>query len=247
MLHRNLALFGITTVFYLTAASTPVTQAQQAAAPASSERHAGTGSKSGASAEGGQSPALQHRNVRYRLHPGDVLDLNFSFTPEFNQVVTIQPDGYITLRGADSVRVGGQTIPELTNTVHAAYAAILHDPAISVELRDFEKPYFIVGGEVSHPGKFDLRGETTVAQAVAIAGDLKETAKHSRVLIFHRVPEGWVQTRNLNLKRMLRNGDLQEDIYLQPGDFVYVPKNTWSKIQRFIPTPSMGYYLNPGR
>jgi polysaccharide export outer membrane protein len=103
-----------------------------------------------------------------------------------------------------------------------------------------------VGGEVGHPGKFDLRGETTATQAVAIAGGLRESAKHSQVVLFHRVPDGWIQVKKLNMKKMLKDGNLDEDAYLQPGDFLYVPKNAMSKIARFIPTSSVGLYANPG-
>jgi polysaccharide export outer membrane protein len=192
-----------------------------------------------------QTPVLQHRDRRYRLHSADVLELSFPFTPEFNQSVTVQPDGYITLRGVDSIRVEGQTLPEVTNSLRTVYAKILHDPVINVELKDFEKPYFIVGGEVGHPGKFDLRGDTTATEAVAIAGGLRESAKHSQVVLFHRVPDGWMQVKKLNMKKMLKDGNLDEDAYLQPGDFLYVPKNTMSKIGRFIPTSSLGLYANP--
>ena len=194
----------------------------------------------------GQTPVLQHRNWRYQLHSADVLELSFPFSPEFNQTVTVQPDGYITLRGADSVHVEGQTLPQATSSLRTAYGKILHDPVIDVELKDFEKPYFIVGGEVGHPGKFDLRGETTATEAVAIAGGLKESSKHSQVLLFHRVPDGWIQVKRLNMKKMLKDANLEEDAYLQPGDFLYVPKNLMSKIQKFIPTSSLGLYANPG-
>lgn len=193
-----------------------------------------------------QPEMLQHRNRRYQLHSADVLALEFPFTPEFNQTVTIQPDGYVTLRGVDNMHVQGLTLPEVTNALRTAYSKILHDPVINVELKDFEKPFFIVGGEVGHPGKFDLREDTTATEAVAIAGGLRESAKHSEVLLFHRVPGGWAQVKRLNMKKMLKEGNLDEDAYLQPGDFLYVPKNTMSKIARFIPSSSMGVYANPG-
>lgn len=123
---------------------------------------------------------------------------------------------------------------ELTEALRTAYKKILHDPVIIVDLKDFEKPYFIVGGEVGHPGKFDLRSDLTVAQAVAIAGGFRETAKHSQVLLFRRVSDDWAEVKKLNLKRMLRAGSLREDPHLQPGDMLFVPKNTISKIQPFI-------------
>lgn len=200
---------------------------------------------SGVADNHGQTEILQHRNRRYQLHSADVLSLEFPFTPEFNQTVTIQPDGYITLRGIENMRVVGETLPDVTTALRTAYAKILHDPVINVELKDFEKPFFIVGGEVGHPGKFDLREDTTTAEAVAIAGGLRDSAKHSEVLLFHRVPGGWAQVKKLNMKKMLKEGNLDEDAYLQPGDFLYVPKNTMSKISKFIPTSSLGLYANP--
>jgi polysaccharide export outer membrane protein len=193
-----------------------------------------------------QTTALEHRNRRNQIHTADVLELGFPFTPEFNQTVTVQPDGYITLRGVDGIRVEGQTLPEVTTSLRTAYTKVLHDPVINVELKDFEKPYFIVGGEVGRPGKFDLRGETSATEAVAIAGGLKDSAKHSQVLLFHRVPDGWMQVKKLDMKKMLKNADLNEDAYLQPGDFLYIPKNAMSKIAKFIPTSSVGLYANPG-
>jgi polysaccharide export outer membrane protein len=194
----------------------------------------------------GQPSILQHRNRRYQLHSADVLALEFPFTPEFNQTVTVQPDGYVTLRGIENMKVQGQTLPEVTSALRTAYCKILHDPVINVELKDFEKPFFIVGGEVGHPGKFELREDTTATEAVAIAGGLRDSAKHSEVLLFHRVPGGWAQVKRLNMKKMLKEGNLDEDAYLQAGDFLYVPKNTMSKIVRFIPTSSLGMYANPG-
>lgn len=190
-------------------------------------------------------PLLQHRNNRYQLHSADVLELSFPFTPEFHQTVTIQPDGFITLRGVEDIHVEGLTLPEVSNLLRVAYGRILHDPVINIELKDFEKPFFIVGGEVGHPGKFDLRGETTVAQAVAIAGGLKDSAKHSEILLFHRVPDGWVQVKKVNLKKMLKEANLEEDAYLQPSDFLFVPKNGISKVERFLPTSSVGVYATP--
>ncbi len=242
VLYKNLAHFSL--VFCLTARGTVAAQPQQVGNIVPSVPQA-TSANAGGRTESVHSPTLQRRDSRYRLHSADVLELSFPFTPEFNQAVTVQPDGYITLRGLEGVRVEGETLPEVVKSLQAAYASILHDPVINVELKDFEKPYFIVGGEVGHPGKFDLRGETTATEAVAIAGGLKDSAKHSQALLFRRVPDGWVQSRKINMKKMLNEANLNEDAYLQPGDFLYVPKNTFSKIGRFIPTSSMGVYANP--
>lgn len=186
--------------------------------------------------------SFQQRYPRYKLEFGDQFDVSFELSPEFNQTVTVQPDGYITLRGAGDVRVAGQTVPELTETLKLAYAKILHDPLISVVLKDFEKPYFIADGQVGKPGKYELRGETTLTQAIAMAGGFQDTAKHSQVLLFRRVDSEWVSAKIFNVKQMEKEGNLLEDPYLHPGDMVFVPKNRFSKIKPFLPSSSMGTF-----
>jgi polysaccharide export outer membrane protein len=190
-----------------------------------------------------QVPTLKLRNPRYQLCKGDVVELNFSITPEFNQTLTVQPDGYIALRDVGDLHVEGETVPELEKTLQKAYKDILHEPVISIVLKEFEKPYFIVGGQVGKPGKYDLRGDTTVVQALQIAGGMSEDAKHSQVYLFRRVSNDWTETTKLDVKKMMHSGDLAEDLHLRPGDMVFVPKNTYSKIQRFIPTPNVGTFI----
>jgi polysaccharide export outer membrane protein len=176
-----------------------------------------------------------------------VLEVDFIFTPEFNQVVNVQPDGYVTLKAVGSLRVQGQTTEEFTQALVTAYGKILRDPIITVNLNDFVKPYFIVDGQVDKPGKFELRGETTVTEAVAIAGGFKDTAKHSQVVLFRKVSDEWTEVKVLNVKRMLNARNLAEDVYLRPGDMLFVPKNTLSKIKPWIPTPSLGGFFDLSR
>jgi polysaccharide export outer membrane protein len=157
----------------------------------------------------------------------------------------VQPDGYVTLKGVGSIYIEGQTVPELTETVKTAYAKILHDPVITVALKDFEKPYFIAAGQVAKPGKYDLRSDLTVTEAVAIAGGFNDKAKHSQVVLFRPLPTGGYEAKLLNVKKMLATRNLSEDVQLQPGDMLYVPQNELSKIRPFLPTSSMGAYYNP--
>lgn len=189
--------------------------------------------------------ALQPRNPRYLLCKNDVLELNFPMTPEFNQTATVQPDGYITLLGAGDLRVEGLTVPEVIQSVRGAYASMLHDPFVTIQLKDFDKPYFIAGGEIGHPGKYDLRADTTVVEAVAIAGGFTETSKHSEVWVFRRVSNDWVETQKLDVKKMLNAGNLSEDLHLRPGDMLYVPKSTMGKIRHYLPVATLGSYFNP--
>lgn len=189
------------------------------------------------------SPQFGEREPRYMLRPGDVFDLQFEFSPEYNQTVTIQPDGFVTLRGVGDVHIAGKTVPELTQTLKDRYGAFLAQPVISVVLKDFEKPYFIANGQVEKPGKYELRDDTTVTEALAIAGGFNGKAKHSQVLLFRRVSQEWVEAREINVKQLLSGKNLSEDVHLKPGDMIYVPQNRWSKVKQFIPYTALS--MNP--
>jgi polysaccharide export outer membrane protein len=185
-------------------------------------------------------PSFQPRYPRYKLRPGDAFDISFELSPEFNQTVTVQPDGFVTLRGMGDVHVAEQTVPQLTATLRSAYSKILNDPLISIVLKDFEKPYFIADGQIGRPGKYEMRGATTLTEAIAMAGGFTENAKHSQVLLFRRVNDDWVSAKIINVKKMEGKGDLHEDPALHPGDMLFVPKNRLSKIKPFLPSQSMG-------
>jgi polysaccharide biosynthesis/export protein len=210
-------------------------------------------------------PALQRRNPRYKLCSGDSFDLTFPLTPEFNQIggatgsvagtltgvvggVIIQPDGYISLVGVGDIYAAGKTIPELTESIQTAYSKILHDPVVNITLKDFEKPYFMALGQVGKPGKYDLRGETTLTQGVALAGGFTpKGAKTSQVLLFRQVSDDWMEVRKIDVKKMLNGKDLREDVHLRPGDMIFVPTSTYAKVEEYIPKANLGLYVPIGQ
>lgn len=188
--------------------------------------------------------SFRDRYPRYKIEAGDVFDIAFELSPEFNQTVTVQPDGFITLRAAGDLHVAGQTVPELTQTIRTSYSKILHEPLISITLKDFQKPYFIADGQVGRPGKYDLRGDTTLTEAIAMAGGFQDSAKHSQVLLFRRISDQWTSAEVFDVKKMHAKRDLREDPLLHPGDMVFVPKNRLSKIKPFLPTSSVGTFAS---
>ncbi|MGA2844989.1 MAG: polysaccharide biosynthesis/export family protein [Candidatus Acidiferrales bacterium] len=237
---------GIVILAILTCA--PLSPAQEDATAANGppvgRAKAAPNSRSSPSVPEGNDPALQRRNPRYRLCASDAITLTFPLTPEFDQTVNVQPDGFVSLAGAGDVHLEGLTTQESVLAVQAAYSKILHDPLLTIELKDFNKPYFIVGGQVSKPGKFDLRGYTTATEAVAMAGGFNDSAKHSQVLLFRRVNNNWLAVQTLDLKHILQGHDVREDVEIQPGDMLFVPQNLISKIEKFIPKSSFGGYYS---
>lgn len=194
----------------------------------------------------GTDPTFHERHPRYRLQAGDSVEVSFPLSPEFNQTLTVQPDGFVTLRDAGDLHVQGETTQQLTAEIRKAYARILHEPIISVVLKEFEKPYFIASGEVRNPGKYDLRGHTRLTEAVAMAGGFTDAARHSEVYLFRRVTEDAIEVKKLNIKRMLAKENLDEDPVLRPGDMLHVPQNTLSKLKGFIlPRAVIGPTITP--
>ena len=197
-------------------------------------------------ADGERSPELAgDRHPQYRLCRNDLLEVSFTFSPEYNQVARVQPDGFVSLKGIPELYAAGQTVPELQAAIATAYTGILHEPEISVSLREFDGPHFFASGEVGRPGKYDLHGETSVTEGLAIAGGLTERAKHSQVVLIRRSPGAGVEARVLNVKQMLNARALDEDARLQSGDMLFVPQNKISKVRGFLRIPSVGMYFNP--
>ena len=197
-------------------------------------------------ADGKGDPALGgERHPLYRLRTSDTLDVNFTFSQDFNQSLTVQPDGYVALRGAGLVRAEGLTVAELQQAITKAYAGFLHNPEVTVVLKDFDKPYFLASGEVSRPGKYELRGDLTVNEAVAMAGGFTQQARHSQVVLFRRVSLDVAEAHLIDAKKLLNSRNLREDWHLQPGDFIFVPQSRISKIRKFVPASTMNGYLNP--
>ena len=78
-------------------------------------------------------PALTGgRRPLYRLRKSDVVEIQFTFSPEFDQAVTIQPDGFVALKAVDSVFAEGLTLTELHDAVVKVYQRALRDPEVSV-------------------------------------------------------------------------------------------------------------------
>lgn len=197
-------------------------------------------------AGGSGDPALGgERHPLYRLSKSDTVEVNFTFSPDFNQSLTIQPDGFVALRGAGTLFAEGFTTPDLQQAIATAYRGILRDPEITVTLREFEKPYFLASGEVTRPGKYELRGDLTVNQAIVMAGGFTQRARHSQVVLFRRVSTGMAEAHTIDLKKMLKARDLSEDFHLRAGDFVFVPQSRISKIGRYVPASALSWYMNP--
>lgn len=188
----------------------------------------------------GSQPQLQERYPRYQIEREDVMLISFPLSPELNQTVTVQPDGFISLQGAPSIYIQGMTVPQTADAIKRAYNGILRNPIVNVDLEDFQKPFFSVTGQVGKPGQYELRSDLTLAEAIAVAGGLAPTARQ-QVFLFHRANDQWYHVEELNLKDVFDGKKANEDAILKPGDMIFVPENKITKFRKYVP-----YGVNAG-
>jgi len=181
-------------------------------------------------------PALQQRYPLYQVMPSDVLAISFPLIPELQTVsVTVQPDGFITLpNGTETMYVKGLTVPQIVDVLTKAYSKTMHNPIVTVNITNFQAPQFTVNGEVGKPGQFPLRTDTTVSEAIAVAGGFLPSAK-MQVFVLHRVSSDWVEVKKLDLKQVLNGHNIHEDVHLQAGDMIYVPDKFIAKFRKYLP------------
>lgn len=193
-----------------------------------------------------EAPQLREfREKRYRLNPGDVLEVIYRYTPEFDQTVRVHPDGYIVLRIVGELEVAGLTLEEARRAITEKAAERLRDPEVTLLLKEFQKPYYIVAGEVLQPGRFEMNEEITALQAVMMAGGFRDSAKVSQVIVFRRINKEFAEVNLVDLKKIRKTGDLERDLGLESGDIIFVPQNKFSKFEKYIRLTSLGTILNP--
>src|SRR5271155_4915522 len=227
-------------------AAAPLTLGAQQNNTASALAGPVTASGAGAAHPSDDRPALQHRNPRYQVQRDDILNISFALSPELNQTVTIQPDGYINLLSAGSIYIQGMTVPEVVEALRTAYSKTLHDPIIDVDLKDFQKPYFVAMGQVGKPGQYDLRYDMTVTEAIGVAGGFTLGAK-TQVFLYRRVSNEWAEVKELNIKQILQGKNVNEDTHMMPGDMIFVPEKFITKFRKYVPYGfGAGASINPG-
>ena len=188
---------------------------------------------------------LVSRDARYLLRPGDVITVDYRYTPEYNTTASVEPDGFVSLPMLGNVKVSGMTLSQAHDALQSKAGERLNDPEINVGLKEFEKPYYVVGGEVGAPGRFELHGHVTALQAVEIAGGIKTSGKSSQVLLIRPVNGEEGETKLIDLKKVMAKRELDEDVELRPGDMLIVPKTRLAKVEPFVRLANAGFYVNP--
>lgn len=183
-----------------------------------------------------------NRDQRYRIQANDVVEVQFRFTPELNFTATVQPDGYVSCQAAGDVSIAGLTVAEASTAIAAKAVVRLKDPEVTVLLKDFVKPHFVVAGEVNHPGTYDLRGDVGIIQAIAMSGGFKDSAKRTQVVLVRKANAEYAEVKVFDMNKRMSPQEMREDITLRPDDMLVIPRNRITKIEPYIRFASLGIY-----
>jgi polysaccharide export outer membrane protein len=171
----------------------------------------------------------------YRIRQGDKLSVKFLYHPELTDTALIvRPDGFISLQLIDDIKAEGLTVSQLKKRLDKAYEEILLNPVITVTLVEYIPPRVFIGGQVNKPGRYDLRDAQTLIQVIFLAGGFTRDA--NRRMVLHARPDGsrdWrFQSANV-LKILSRKGE-EKDIFLEDGDYIYIPDSKISQINKAV-------------
>lgn len=178
--------------------------------------------------------SAQEGSSEYVLQLADVIEIKFFYHPELDEIVTVRPDGRISLQLIDDVSVAGLTPLELDKILSEKYSGTVIKPEITVMVRQFAGQKVYVGGEVNAPGLIPTSGTLTALQAILRAGGFKETAHPGSVIIIRKGPKDVPLARKLNLKDVISGKGPAKDIVLKSFDIVYVPKTSIAKANKFV-------------
>jgi polysaccharide biosynthesis/export protein len=181
-----------------------------------------------------QTGTFAERDTHYKLQPEDKIEVQYRYTPEYNGMVALQPDGYVSLPLIGEVKLAGKTLEQARASIVAQAGERLADPEVTVLLKEYVKPYFVVAGEVAHPGRFDMHGDVSLVEALAVSGGLKDSAKRTQVILVHKANREMAEVKLLDLRKLMGAANIREDITIRTGDMIVVPRNFISRIDPYI-------------
>ncbi len=185
-----------------------------------------------------------------RISPGDVLAIRFQSNPEgWNQEVTVQADGNVSLKALDPMKVGGMLPSEPDEALRSAYAMVIEGgyPELTVTIAQQAPDQVYVIGEVNQPGAVQLGpdGALTLVQAIALAGGpIQATSWLGNIRLIRWDPSSSSQISWVIDGRTKWWG-APETVHMQEHDVLYIPNtridqtgiNLDNWVRRMIPVP----------
>ena len=158
---------------------------------------------------------------QYRLGPEDQIRVSVWENPQLTLDLVVRPDGKISMPLIQDVMAEGQTAAELAITIQQRLLDFIKEPQVSVIVLQVNAPKFYVMGNVVRPGTYPLRGETSVLQALSLAGGFTQFASPRNIKLI-RNTAGKQEVRKVNYNNMIDEGG-EGNYLLRSGDTIVVP------------------------
>ncbi len=177
-------------------------------------------------------------NAPYRIGPDDTIRIDTFFEPELSvESAKVDRSGQIGVPGIGSMDVEGLTTQELATEIENRFRGrLLERPKVSVSVVDSSERKVVVTGQVLQPGVYEIRNNTTLMEAIALARGEDEIAKTEEIVIFRTINGERMAARfDLNA---IRTGEM-DDPRILGSDLVVVGIDkaslVWRDIRQLVP------------
>ncbi len=156
----------------------------------------------------------------YVLKPGDAVEITVFGEADLSRTVTIRPDGKINLPLIGDIQAAGFSPAELGERLTTALRVYIKNPQVSVSVREFQRAFVQVVGQVARPGSVEIQRGWTVLEVMGAAGGVSPRAALRRATLTRRATGEVIV---LDLDRLLLKGDQSANVPVEPGDVIMVP------------------------
>ncbi len=155
-----------------------------------------------------------------RIHPGDQLSVQVYGDTSLTQNVVVLPDGTVNYPLIGRVSLAGSTPDQAAGILTQKLRRYILNPSVNVIIAQLGQPSVLVLGDVKTPGKYQLRSDAKLTDAIAAAGGLVNT---NGAFPEARVADANGAVTKVSLEQLLQRGDTSLDVPLSEGTVVYVP------------------------
>lgn len=162
------------------------------------------------------------RDAAYQLRAGDLVSISVWGEDKLKQDARVLPDGSITFPLAGQVDVAGLDTNAVADKIAAKLEKFIPDPQVSVVVTGTEGNLVYVQGKVLKPGSVHMPGQTTVLQALSMAGGLDKFADKDDIKVV-RLNGAKQQILRVNYGKLMSGDDMTTNFLLKAGDTLVVP------------------------
>jgi protein involved in polysaccharide export with SLBB domain len=182
----------------------------------------------------------------YRLGFGDEIEVKFFSNDQFNELISVRPDGRISLERIGDIYVNGMTPSQLDSLVTLTYGDIILNPDVTVFVRRFGSYPVYVLGEAKNPGAYPVERNMTIVQVLSVAGGVPFSGAMGSVMVLRQGRNEEIKAVKIDVNYYLAGGRLRlttlekeidisvNDFFIQPMDIVYVPRTPIASIVEFL-------------